>query len=87
LVSNSLQIRVYLGDSQDKAQVHGNRLLQREQIKRQFVDFPLGHIDLEFALEHHVAARQVAVNVSLAGAIHGLLGQSTHAKQTGSKIV
>ena len=87
LVADSLQIGVDLGDRENKAQIHGDRLLQGEQIEGQFVDFPLGDVDLEFAFEHHVAARQVAVNVRLAGAIHGLLGQSAHAKQTCSKIV
>jgi hypothetical protein len=34
-----------------------------------------------------MAACQIAVNISLAGTIHGLLGQPAHAKQTGAKIV
>jgi hypothetical protein len=41
----------------------------------------LGEIDLGLALEHHLAAVQIPVQVGLAGTIDGLLRKSAHSKQ------
>ena len=58
-----------------------------KKVKRHFVNFALGEVDLGFAFEHHAAARQVALNVGLAGAVHRLLGQSAHTQQTCPEFV
>jgi hypothetical protein len=42
---------------------------------------------LGFAFEHHVAAGQIAFNVSLAGAVYRLLGQTAHPEQTCPEFV
>jgi hypothetical protein len=62
-------------------------LLHGEKVESYFVDLTLGRIDKRLTLEHQMAPRQIAVDVSLAGTIHRLLRQSTHAKQPFAKIV
>ena len=40
-----------------------------------------------FALEHHLAAVQIAVEVGLAGAVHSLFGESAHAEQFLTQLI
>ena len=87
LVADALQVGIDLGDGENEAQIDRHGLLHGEQVEGQFVDLALGDVDLGFAFEHHVAARQVALDIGLAGAIDGLLGQSAHAQQTCPEFV
>jgi hypothetical protein len=51
------------------------------------MDFAFGLIDEAFALQHHLTAREIAVDVGLTCAVHRLLRQSSHAKQPLPQIV
>jgi hypothetical protein len=62
-------------------------LLHGEKVESEFIDFALGGVDESLALEHGVATRQITINVGLAGAIYGLLGQPAHAEQTCPKFI
>ena len=87
LIADALQIGIDLGDGKNEAQVDRHGLLHGEQIERGLVDFALGRIDQALAFEHHLAAREVALHVGLAGAIDRLLRQSSHAKQPLPQII
>ena len=58
-----------------------------ERVGDQAVNIALGDVDLGFAFEHHATARKVALDIGLAGTVHGLLGQSAHTEQTCPEIV
>src|SRR5579862_7666607 len=87
LIAHPLQIGIDLGDRENEAQIDRHGLLHSEQIERHLVDFALGEIDLSLALEHHPAARKIALDVGLAGAVDSLLSQSAHTEQTCPKFV
>ncbi len=70
-----------------KRRVDRHGLLHGQKVEGHFVDFALGEVDLSFAFEHHAAARQVALDIRLTGAVHGLLGQSAHTQQTCPELV
>jgi hypothetical protein len=61
--------------------------LHREHIESRFIDLALGAIDKAFTLQNHLAACQVTLNVSLASAVHRLLGESSHTEQPLSEII
>ncbi len=87
LVAYALQIGIDLGDGENEAQVDRHGLLHGEKVESHLVDLALGEIDLGLAVEHHAATGQVAFDIRLAGAVHGLLGQSAHTEQTCPKFV
>ena len=87
LIAHALEIGINFGDGENEAQVHGHGLLHGEQVEGGLVDFALGGIDQALAFEHHLATREVALHISLTGAIHRLLRQPSHAKQPLPKIV
>ncbi len=87
LVSYALEVGIDLGDGENEAQVDGHGLLHGEQVERRLVDFALGGIDQALAFEHHLAASKIALDIRLAGAIDGLLRESSHAKQPLPQIV
>jgi hypothetical protein len=62
-------------------------LLHREQVERRLVDFALGRIDHALPFQHHLAPGEVTLDISLAGTIHRLLRQASHAKQPLPQIV
>src|SRR5579871_611992 len=87
LIADTLEIGINLRYGKNEAQVHSHRLLHGEQVERSLVDLALGGVDQALAFEHHLAAGQVAFYISLTRAVHGLLRQSSHAKQPLPKIV
>jgi hypothetical protein len=87
LISDSLEVGVDLGDGEDEAQIDSHGLLHGEKVEGELIDFAFDLIDLGFALEHHLATREIALNVGLAGAVDRLLGEATHAEQAIAKFV
>ena len=79
--ANALEVRIDFRNGEDKAQVDGHGLLHGEQIEGGLVDLALRRINQGLAFENQVTAGEIAIDVGLAGAIHRLLRQSTHAKQ------
>src|SRR5579863_1733879 len=82
LIAHALEISIDLGDGKDKAQVNSHRLLHGKQVKRRFIDLALGSVNQALAFQHHLATRQITLYISLARAIHRLLRQSSHTKQS-----
>ena len=80
LVANALEVGVDLGDRQNKSQVGGRRLLRGQDIESEFVNLALSCINEAFIFEDELAAREVALGIGLAGAIHRQLRQTAHAK-------
>ena len=74
LIADAFQVGVNFGNGENEAQIDRHGLLHGQKIESQLVDFALGGVDEGFALEYSMATCQIAVDVGLAGAIHGLLG-------------
>src|SRR5579863_2427570 len=87
LVAHAFEIGINLGHGKNESQVDGHGLLHGQQIECGFVNFALGRVDQALAFQHHLASRKVALYISLAGAIHRLLREASHAKQPLPKIV
>jgi hypothetical protein len=61
--------------------------LHGKQVECRFVNLAFRGVDQTLTFENHLATGEIAIDVSLAGAIHRLFRQSAHAEQPLAQIV
>ena len=70
----------------DGAQVHGHRLVQRQQLEAAAVDLDVQLVDRRVAGEHAVDEGAVALDQPLDRRAHAVLGQAAHFEQPGLEL-
>ncbi len=86
-VADALEIGVDLHGRDDRAQVDGHRLVERQQREAAVVDLDVQRVERLVAGEHALDQLAVAVDQALDREAHLLLGQAAHLEQAGLELL
>ena len=64
-----------------RAQIHGHRLVQRQQLERAAVDVDVHLVEWPVAVQHALDELRVALDERVHGRRHALLGEAAHLEQ------
>jgi hypothetical protein len=78
LIADALEIVVDAGDGEDKAEVDGHQLMEREKLEDAVVDFELEFVDGVFFIEDAAGKLFVGFENGVDGLVDGAFGETTH---------
>ena len=86
-VADALEVGVDLHGRDDRPQVDGHRLVEREQREAAVVDLDVQPVHRLVAAQHAVDQFAIAIDERLHGEAHLFLGQAAHLEQPGLELL
>jgi hypothetical protein len=81
LITNALEVIVDAGNGQDKAEVNGHELVEREKLDHAVVDLHLQLVDGVFFFEDTLGELLVGIQHGVHRLMDGVLGEAAHPEQ------
>jgi hypothetical protein len=81
LVADALEIVIDAGNRQDKAQVNGHELMQREQLNHAVINLQLEFVNRALFFENAIGELFVGLQHGMDGLMNSALGETAHPEQ------